>query len=88
MTEDNKNTEKQCDIHGVSHSIWLIKQIWLDSMENQMDSAVGYSPFGYVESEIKAKDFCNKGKTYTSKDCWAVCGEQPQYKYKEVKYCG
>ena len=75
------------DLPRTPRSIWLIEQIWFDSMENEIDSAVGYSLFGYVENEEKAKEFCSKGKIYTRKDCWAVGGEVPEYRYKEVKYC-
>ena len=83
-----KPQNQQLNIAGVSHSIWLIERIWFDNMENEVGSAVGYSPFGYLESEEKAKEFCNKGKICTQKDCWAVYGETPEYRYKEVKYCG
>lgn len=72
----------------VSRSIFLIEKIWFDSMENEVGSAVGYSPFGFVDTEDEAKQFCDKGRICTKKDCWAVWGEQKEYKYSEVKYCG
>lgn len=70
----------------VNRSIWLIERIWFNSLENEINSAVGYSPFGYVENEEKAKEFCKKGKICTQEDCWAVYKEKPEYRYKEIKY--
>ena len=75
-------------IADVSRSIFLIEKIWFDSMENEIGSAVGYSPFGFVNTEDEAKIFCNKGRVCTKQDCWAVWGEMKEYKYSEVKYCG
>lgn len=90
MKNEVKSTNNQQSnevMPRISHSVWLIERIWFDSMENEIDSAVGYSPFGYVENEEKAKDFCKRGKICTKKDCWAVYGEVPEYRYKEVRYC-
>lgn len=90
MSEEQNVENKQGNsfFPCVSQSIWLIERIWFDVLENEIDSAVGYSPFGYIETEDKAKDFCQKGEIYTQKNCWAVRWEMPEYRYKEVKYCG
>ena len=73
---------------NLSRSIFLIEKIWFNSMENEVGSAVGYSPFGFVDTEDEAKLFCDKGRIFTNKDCWAVWSKQKEYKYSEVKYCG
>jgi hypothetical protein len=88
VNELHKVVKEICNLSVVSHSIFMIEQIWFDSMENDVSGAVGYSPFVFAESEEKAKEFCSKGEVYTNKRCWAVYGEMPQYKYKEIKYCG
>lgn len=53
-------------------------------MENEVGSAVKYKPFGFTEDENEAIKFCSKGKTLTSKDCWAVYGMMKEFKYKEL----
>jgi len=63
----------------------MIARIWVDSFENQVDSAVGYYSIGYVETEQEAIDFCSKGKKFTDKDCWAIRGIKDQFTYKPLK---
>jgi len=88
-TETSNTAEtKALNNAPIGRSIFLIKKIWFDSMENEVGSAVGYSPFGFVDTEDEAKIFCEKGRICTKKDCWAVYGEKKEYKYLEVKYCG
>lgn len=65
--------------------IYLIERIWFDTLENEVGSAVGYKPVGYMETEKEAIKFCNKGGVRTKKDCWAIMGEIPAYRYKEIK---
>ncbi len=83
----NENGNEVLNKDLVSRSIFLIEKIWFDSMENEVSSAVGYSSFGFVNTEDEAKQICENGRIYTRKDCWAVMGEQKEYKYSEVKYC-
>lgn len=64
--------------------IYLIEKIWCDYLENSVHRAVGYDVIGYVLSEEEAKTFCEKGRMLTSKDCWAIMGLEPEYRYKEV----
>lgn len=65
--------------------IYLIDRIWLDSLENDTFSAVGYGVFGFVTTEEEAKEFCSKGKLYTKKDCWAIFTNMPEYRYRKVE---
>lgn len=61
--------------------VYLIEKIWIDPMENEINSAVGYKPDGYMLKEEEAEFFCRLGKTYTSKDCWAISDPLPEYRY-------
>lgn len=64
--------------------IFLIQQIWIDPMENEVCGAVGYAPIGWVNTEKEAKDIVNKGKTYTKSDCWAIRRPMPEFIYKKL----
>jgi len=64
--------------------IFLIEKIWTDSMENEIDSAVGYDSWGYMTNEKNAKEFCEKGKTFTQNDCWAIRENMPEYRYRKI----
>ena len=68
----------------ILNSIFLIEKLWLDSMENNIDSAKGYKPIGFVTNEKEAIDICNNGKIYTSKDCWAIFGEEKEFRYIKI----
>lgn len=65
--------------------VFLIEQVYLDCMENEIGSAVKFIPYGFVLTEEEAKAFCDKGKVYTNDDCWAVYKELKEYRYKEIK---
>jgi len=65
--------------------VFLIEKIWTDSMENEVSAAVGYVPYGYALTEELAKSFCDKGKQYTKKDCWAIMSPMPEYRYNTLK---
>lgn len=64
--------------------IFLIEQIWIDSMENEVNSAVGYKPVGWVATEQEAKELVAKGKKYTRDNCWAIRESMPEYQYKKL----
>lgn len=65
--------------------MYLIKKIRLDPMENELGQAVGYTNFGYKNTEEEAKEFCSKGKIYTRKDCWALAwGDANEYTYERI----
>ena len=88
MTDISKNAElQQSCITAVSGSIFLIKKLWLDSMENEYNSAKGYNAFGYVTTEDEAIEFCKKGKMYDKKACWALSEDTPQFIYVRLEYC-
>jgi hypothetical protein len=69
----------------IMKSIFLIERIWTNSMENEINSAVGYEPYGFVSTKEDAEQFCLKGRSFTRKDCWAILYEQPEYIYKEIR---
>lgn len=64
--------------------IYLIKKIWIDSLENRLNSAVGYSIIGYFDNKEEAARFCAKSKIYTQKDCWAIFSPMKEYIYEEI----
>jgi len=65
-------------------TIYLIEKIWMDSMENDPNSAVGYSPCGFVETKEIAMSICDNSKTYTRKNCWAILIPRKEYQYREI----
>ena len=69
----------------MNKSIFLIKELWIDPMENRV--AHGYKTIGYMTNKESAKDFCSKGRIFTGDDCWSLeyCGDLPQYHYKQIK---
>lgn len=68
-----------------SDGIFLIEQLWLDPMENEVGSAFGYNSIGYVASEIEAINLVSDCKMYTSDDCWAIYHPLPKYRYSLIK---
>lgn len=65
--------------------VYLIEKISIDPSENIPCNAVEYSPFGFTLDEEMAKNFCEKGRQYTDKDCWAIMDTMPEYRYKPIK---
>ena len=67
--------------------IYLIEKIWVDNMENHEHCALGYNVLGYLVGENKTIDFCNKGKTYTRKDCWAIWQKEglPEFRFSKLE---
>jgi len=65
--------------------VYLIEKLWIDPMENR--DAHGYSPYGYVTSEIEAKIICDGSKTFTGEDCWSLkySGQLKEFRYKELE---
>jgi hypothetical protein len=53
-------------------SIFIIEQAWMDPTENNVKRAFGYDIIGFVNTENKAKEICDKSDTLTQKDCWAI----------------
>lgn len=66
--------------------IYIIKKIWIDKMENSVDSAVGYSIIGYARRKSVAEFFCEGCRMYTQKDCWAISKPLPELKFKKIKH--
>jgi hypothetical protein len=68
------------------NEIYIISKIWTDSWENQSSNAVGYKDIGFVYTKEEAKIFCDKGRIFTKKDCWAITNELSEFKYNKVIY--
>lgn len=64
--------------------VFLIERIWTAPFENQVDSAVGYEPIGWVATEEEAEKFEQNCKTLTKKDCWAIWLPMKEYKYRKL----
>lgn len=64
--------------------MYLIEKIWIDSLENSYERAVGYNVIGYVETLEEAESIVKNGSTYTKSNCWAISKEMPQYRYKTI----
>jgi len=63
--------------------VYVIEQAWADGLENEIDSAFGYEPCGYVTSEAQAKRICSASKVLDKSFCWAV---QEGFGYKRLRY--
>lgn len=81
------NEKASTSAQRVQRVIYLIERIWIDNMENQTASAVGYETYGFVDTEDEAKIFCEKGRVFTEDDSWAISGQVKEYKYSPVKHC-
>ena len=68
----------------MENQIFLIERIWISPIENEYASALGYEPYGFINTHSEAMIFCDTGKKYTQKDCWAISGEMPEYKFKPL----
>ena len=66
-------------------SIFMIEKIWIDPLENDIPSAVGYKPVGYTTNEDRAKVFCAKGREFNKEDCWAISNPMPEYRYRPLQ---
>jgi hypothetical protein len=66
--------------------MYVIEEIWRDSLENQVDSAIGYKPVAVCLYETTAKRVVREGGTVDETYCWAVMRgtTMPKYRYKEV----
>ncbi len=49
------------------NDIFMISALWTDELENEIRSAYGYSPIGFVRTEAEAKEIC---KEYIDGEGW------------------
>lgn len=68
--------------HIILNEVYLIEEIWINPLNNDVSSAVGYGPHGFVYPESIAQKICNEGRKYTKKDCWAINDTLPQFRYE------
>lgn len=67
--------------------MYLVKKLWLDPMENSMDSAMGYKTVGYVDTIEEVEHINKTCKLISKKECWALQKDVPEFicKKKELK---
>lgn len=58
----------QCRKYIYMSDIFIIKQLWIDSMENEYGAAQGYSVIGFVRTEDEAQEMCSKD--YVTGEGW------------------
>jgi hypothetical protein len=66
--------------------MYVIEEIWRDSLENQVDSAIGYQPVAVTLHEVTAKRVVEEAGVVDDTYCWAVGRgmTMPTRRYKEV----
>ena len=69
----------------MKNKIYLVEQIWSDSMENKVEKALGYEIIGYVVGEEGKECYESLGRDYDVNDCWALKGTLPEYRLTELK---
>jgi len=76
---DKKQTDKNI--------VYLIEELWTDSLENQPSAQKGYEPLAVTFDEKVAKNFCDKGGLRTDKYSSAIDKYNPmaRYRYKKIK---
>ena len=76
---DKKQTSKNI--------VYLIEELWTDSLENHPSAQKGYKPFAVTFDEKVAKNFCDKGGLCTNKYSSAIDEYNPmaKYRYKKIK---
>jgi hypothetical protein len=76
--------------------IYLIEEIWSDSMENDVSAALGYAPVGYVTDEEVAKKIVEDGGLVPVDYNWVTSSynrvfkgmRYSKFKYKPIKEYG
>ena len=69
----------------MSEKIYLIRRIWIDSMENRVSDAVGWSIVGYTYDLDFASNLHLTSKTFTKEHCWAISEPAKEFIYEEVE---
>ena len=66
------------------YSVFVIEEAWVDSMENDLGKAFGYSPIGFRQTRESAESFCLGGGTIEG--CWVNASKgAPRYRFYELK---
>ncbi len=65
--------------------IFIIEKLWLDSMENRWDGAMGYDIIGYVTNEEHAKEIVQNGGFEKKEACWTLDSDTPKYSYRKIE---
>lgn len=67
-------------------TIYLVSELWIDTLENDFNMALGYKIIGFVDS---IDEFNTRfGAKYVEGTGWPIAksSKQPAYKYEEVKH--
>jgi len=67
--------------------MYVIKEIWINSMENGRSNAMGYRVVGYVNTEEEARKIKSDGGMLSAKRFpWPlIWGDEPRFKYEKVE---
>ena len=68
-------------------TVFLIEELWIDSMENSYIDALGYKPIGVVEDcETAEAMVCNSGNVEGSGWPISVGVSKPRLRVRELPY--
>lgn len=83
--EDDVSKNQTVEVQVQPKSIFLISKLWLDPLENEVNSAYGYKPYGFVTTEAEANKLVSESRLFSTKDCWALMGPTREFIYEEIK---
>ena len=63
--------------------IWLIRKLWIDSMENNPLAASGYKTVGFVTTELEADTIIKDGGIIEDKG-WPIMGKAIVFEKQKV----
>lgn len=65
--------------------VWVIKEAWSDSMENNVSAAFGFEVIGYVDTEAEANEILKKARPVTKEQYgWAAPEGTPNIRVKKL----
>lgn len=64
--------------------VYLIEELCIDPMENDIDKAMFYEVVGYAEDENKAQDYIIRGG-FIKSGGWPFKGEKPRYRCRTIR---
>lgn len=64
--------------------VYLIEELWTDSMENHPGNAYGYKPVCVVERETEARKIVAEAGLESPNRCWALRDATPKKRYTKL----